>query len=72
MEKFLELFIETIEIEDYEVKPEDKFRDYEEWDSLAYLAVLAMIKDEYNITLPRETFDNFQTVNDIYNFVNSQ
>ena len=67
-EKFLELFEEALE-KDETVKMEDKFRDYEEWDSLAVLAVLAMINEEYDIVVPRQEFDKLITVEDIYNYI---
>jgi len=71
-EKFIELLQETLEIEDREVKLDDKFRDYEEWDSLAVLAVLAMINEEYDITIPRKEFDNMITINNIVKYISKQ
>ena len=47
-EKFIELIKETIEIEE-DIKFIDKFREYEEWDSLAVLSMLAMINEEFDI-----------------------
>ncbi len=72
MKQFIENLKETLEIEDHEVKPEDKFRDYEEWDSLGYLAVLAMLKDEYDITIPRSEFDKLEKISDIYVHINKK
>ena len=69
MEKFIEQFQEILEIEDQEVKLEAKFRDYEEWDSLAVLSVLAMINEEYDIIIPRKEFDKMVTVEDIVQFI---
>ena len=69
-EKFIELFKETLEIEDHDVKMEDKFRDYEEWDSLAVLAILAMINEEYDIVIPRNEFEKLITVTDLIEYVN--
>ena len=72
MEKLIELFKETLEIEDHDVKMEDKFRDYEEWDSLAVLAILAMINEEYDIVIPRKDFENMVTVKDIFLFLENK
>jgi acyl carrier protein len=69
MEKFIENLKETLEIEDHEVKPEDKFRDYEEWDSLAFLSLQALINDEYDITIPRDEFDNVHTIAELYDLI---
>ena len=68
-EKFIELFQETLEIEDQEVKDEDIFRDYEEWDSLAVLSILAMINEEYDLIIPRRDFDNMITIKDISDYI---
>jgi acyl carrier protein len=72
MQNFIENFKEALEIEDYEVNPEDKFRDYEEWDSLAVLALLAMINEEYNLIIPRKEFEKLITIKDIFNYLNKR
>ena len=69
MENFIENLKETLEIEDHEITSADKFRDYEEWDSLAVLSVLAMINEEYDITIPRDEFDNVQTIAELYELI---
>ncbi len=71
MEQFTELFAEALERE-VAVVAEDKFREYEEWDSLAVLSIIALIKQNYDITIPRKEFDELQTVADLYNYVTSQ
>jgi acyl carrier protein len=68
MEQFTTLFAEALEIETG-VNLEDKFREYEEWDSLAVLSIIALIKQNYDITIPRKEFDELQTVADLYNYV---
>ena len=47
MDKFIKLFAEAIERED-EIKMEDEFRNYEEWSSIAYISVIAMMDEEYD------------------------
>ena len=71
MEQFTELFAEALERE-VAVVAEDKFREDEEWDSLAVLSIIALIKQNYDITIPRKEFDELQTVADLYNYVTSQ
>ena len=44
-------------------------RDYEEWDSLAFLAVLAMIYEEYDITISRKEFDQVYTLEERFNLI---
>lgn len=69
MKNFINNLRETLEIEDHNIKPEDKFRDYDEWDSLAFLSLQAMINNEYNITIPRSDFDKVQTIAELYKLI---
>lgn len=68
-ETFLHLLEDALERDENNVKMEDKFRDYEEWDSLAVLSMLAAINDEYDTTIPRADFDKLETVQDIYDYI---
>lgn len=65
MEKFIELFAEAIERED-EIKMEDEFRNYEEWSSLAYLSVIAMMDGDYDVQIEEADFKKLRTVQDLY------
>lgn len=69
MIEFIEKFAEALEKETLEIDSNDKFRDYEEWDSLVVLSVIAMIKQNYGITIPRKEFDDLLTVGDLFSFV---
>lgn len=66
MEKFLERFAEALERED-EVKMEDEFRNYDEWSSIAYLSVIAMMDEEYDTQMEMADFKKLKTVQAIYN-----
>jgi len=70
MDKFLKSLSEVFEIDD--IKPDDEFRDYEEWDSMAYLSVIAMIDENYDIVIPGEEFTKLNKVIDIYNYINGK
>ena len=63
--KNLDLFKETLEIEDKEISLNDEFREYDEWDSLAYLSVIAMLDDEFEIVIETEDFKKIRTVGDL-------
>ena len=70
MEKeFLEKFKEVLEIEDRDLSLSDKFREYEEWDSLAFLSVIAMIDEEYDVLIEGKDFKELQTLGDIWNAI---
>ena len=69
IEKFIETFKEALEIENRDVLPQDDFKEYEEWDSLANLSLLAMISDEYNTTLPRREIEKVKTIEELYKLI---
>lgn len=66
MEKFIELFAEAIERVDG-IKLEDNFRDYDEWSSIAYLSVIAMMDEEYDTQIEEAQFKQLKTVQDLFN-----
>jgi len=70
-QKFVDLFKETLEIEDREISLTDEFRGFDEWDSLALLSVIAMIDEEYDVIIESYAFQKLQTVGDIYNYIQS-
>ncbi|MCW4469580.1 acyl carrier protein [Flavobacterium sp. MFBS3-15] len=72
MEKFLELIKEVLEIEDRELNMEDNFKDYDEWDSLARLSLIASIDDEYNVQIEEEKFRTLNTLSDLYTEIQSR
>ncbi len=52
-----------------EIKAETNFRDLDEWSSLVALSIIAMIDDEYDITLKGDDIKNSTTVKDIFDRV---
>ena len=71
-QKFLNSLKEAMDIEAHEVNMTDNFRDYEEWSSLTYLSVIAMLDEEYDFQIEESDFRKLQTVADLYNAVNSK
>lgn len=65
-EKFIEKLKEVLEIQNHEINMSDEFRTYEEWDSLAYLSVIAMLDEEYDIQMEEAEFKKIRTVEDLY------
>ena len=70
-EKFLELFKEVFEIDDQEVNFSDNFRDFDEWDSLTHLSLIAMLDDEFGIQIEEEELDQLHTVQDLFDKVSA-
>ena len=65
MEKFIELFAEALEREG-EITMEDEFRNYDEWSSIAYLSVIAMMDEEYDVQIEEADFKKLRTVQAVY------
>ena len=66
MEKFIEKFAEAIEREG-EIRMEDEFRNYDEWNSLVYLSVVVMMDEEFDTQIEQSEFKKLKTVQDLYN-----
>ena len=66
MEKeFFAKLKEILEIEDRELNLSDEFRTYEEWNSLAYLSIIALFDEEYDIQIEGVEFKKLRTVGDL-------
>lgn len=48
------------------------FKDLDEWSSLLALSVIAMVDEEYEVTLKGEDIRNANTVEDLFNVVKSR
>lgn len=55
-----------------EVKPENILKDYEQWDSLSVLSVLAMADSKYGATILAEEIRHVVTAADLANLVESK
>jgi len=71
MDSFITLFAEALDREEL-INPIDDFRDYDEWDSLAVLSIIAMIKKHYDITIPRKEFEQLQTISDLFGYIENR
>lgn len=54
-----------------EFKAETQFRDLEEWSSFLALAIMAMIKSEYDVAVTAQEMRDAQTVQDLFDIVKS-
>lgn len=66
-ERFINLFKETLEINDQDITLSTKFRDLENWDSLSFLSVLAMLDEEYDVVIEGNDFRKLVTIEDLVN-----
>lgn len=51
---------------------ETKFREIDEWSSLIALSIIAMVDEEYEVTLKGDDVKNAQTIQDLFNTVQAK
>lgn len=66
---FIEKFAEALDVDASVLSPETEFRKLEEWDSLAYLSVIAMIDEEYDMQIEQPEFKKLPTVQAIVDYI---
>lgn len=67
--QFLEDVKEALELEDREVHMDDCFREYEEWDSLTFLALTTLLSSQYGVSVGIDAFNSINTWGDLYSYV---
>jgi acyl carrier protein len=64
--KFVEQFDET---DANEFKAETRFKELDEWSSMLILAIIAMITNEYGVTIKGADIRRSETIGDLFNIV---
>lgn len=54
------------------LSPETEFKELDDWNSLVALSVIAMIDEEYDVTIKGDDIRNAKTIEDLYNNVKSK
>lgn len=67
MEELIVKLAELLEVE--ELDTTKKFSDYDEWDSLALLSVLAMLDSDYGVSMSGSRLKEFANIGEFCNFV---
>ena len=70
--QFLVQIKEVLEIENREIFLTDTFRNYDEWDSLALLSLIAMLDDEYGVEIEEKVLKTLLTLEDLYQEVQTR
>jgi acyl carrier protein len=68
--EFCQRLAEILDIE--EVKPENVLRDFEQWDSLAVLSVLAMADSKYGVTIRADEIRSVVTAAELAKLVEAK
>lgn len=73
LKDFIENFANQFDDTDAsEFKAETVFKELDEWSSLIALSVIAMVDEEYDVTIKGDDIRNSSTIEDLFNIVNSR
>lgn len=65
--EFIEKFAEAVEVEDVStLSANTEFRNLEEWSSLAYLSVIALMDEEFDVQIEMEDFKKLKTIQEVF------
>ena len=70
LKDFIENFANQFDDTDAsEFKAETVFKELDEWSSLIALSVIAMVDEEYDVTIKGDDIRNSDTIEDLFNVV---
>lgn len=70
LKEFIENFAAQFDDTDAsEFKAETVFKELDEWSSLIALSVIAMVDEEYDVTIKGDDIRNSDTIEDLFNVV---
>ena len=73
IKEFVENFAAQFDETDASIfTPETRFRDIDEWSSLIGLSVIAMVDEEYDVTLKGDDVKTSNTIQDLFEKVQSK
>lgn len=71
--EFIENFADQFEKTSIdELQPETEFKKLDEWSSITALSVIAMIDEEYDVTIKGDDIRNNNTIEDLFNDVKAK
>lgn len=73
LKEFIENFADQFDETDAsEFTAETEFKQLDEWSSLTALSIIAMVDDEYDVTLKGEDIRTSNTIEDLFKLVESK
>ena len=73
LKDFIENFANQFDDTDAsEIKAETIFKELDEWSSLIALSIIAMVDEEYDVTIKGEDIRNSNTVEDLFNAIKAK
>ncbi|PTA50809.1 hypothetical protein C9I43_09965 [Shewanella morhuae] len=64
-QEFLNLLEEILELDSNTLQGDEVLMDIEQWDSLAFLSVIAMADEHFDIVIQGDKLEKIKTVNDL-------
>jgi acyl carrier protein len=71
-EKFLEVIKEALDVESVEIDLSDKLADFDAWDSMARLSLIALLDEHFEVEVTDAEFDNTETVQALFELVKTR
>jgi acyl carrier protein len=70
LQNFIEKFAEQFEETDAdEFKADTEFKELEKWSSMTALSIIAMVDDEYGVTIKGNDIRKSETIEDLFKIV---
>jgi acyl carrier protein len=69
---FIKVIKDALEMEDKNLAMDDKFKEYEEWDSLAQLTLIAELDENFDVTIQTSDFKNITTLQELFDHIQNQ
>jgi acyl carrier protein len=69
MDNFKDKLADIFEVKN--LSNDDIIKDFEEWDSLTLLSIIALVDSEFNVQLNASSFEEIITIGDLISYVNS-
>ena len=67
IEDFIRNFADQLDDTEAEMlTPETEFRQLDDWSSLAALSVIAMVDEEYGVTIASDSFKKAKTIQELF------
>jgi acyl carrier protein len=68
-QQFLNSLEEILELDDNTLNGDEALIDIEQWDSLAFLSVIAMADENFDIVIEGDKLEGIKSVNDLVDLV---
>ena len=73
LKEFIEKFADAVEVEAFaSLSSETRFRELDEWSSLAALSIIAMLDEEYDVSVSGDELRKTDTIGNLYDLMNSK